>query len=168
MKSLVNNIGKEPAILADLVTTACSILTTDNDDIVHWLFDLELLDIFNGLMVSTCMLHVRRDILWGLSNLACHSSEVIKTLVEHPIYKQVVNTLVSTDIGLRKEAIFIISNILLDWKPANLVYNLIENDQQMLKNYLRGLKLDSESVLMTIMRVIEKFCDYDSELNLHG
>ena len=126
MKSLVNNIGKEPAILDSLVRTACSILTTVNDDIVHWLLDLELLDIFNGLLVSTP--HVRKEILWALSNLACHSSQVTKTLVEHPIYKQVVNTLGSTDIGLRKEAIFTISNILEDWKPANLVYSLIEND----------------------------------------
>ena len=127
MKSLVNNIGKEPAILANLLRTIYYILTAVNDDIVNWLLDLELLDIFDGLMVSTCM-EVRKHIFFALSILARHPSEVTKTLVEHPIYKQVVNTLGSTDIGLRKEAIFTISNILEDWKPANLVYSLIEND----------------------------------------
>ena len=72
MKSLAKNIGKEPAILIGLVRTACSILTTVNDDIVKWLLDLDLLDIFNGLLISTPQ--VRKEILWGLSNLACHSS----------------------------------------------------------------------------------------------
>ena len=39
----------------------------------------------------------------------------------------------------------------------------------MLKSYLRNLQLASHlDVLMTIMKVIERFSEYDSELNLHG
>ena len=59
--------------------------------------------------------------------------------MDHPIYEQIKAALAAGDVGVRKEAIVTMTNILTEWQPPNLVFNLIQSDQEMFRQYLKNL-----------------------------
>ena len=86
--SLTKSIGTDPYKTRFLVRIVCNILCSTDQKIIQKFLDLQILDTFNGLLNSTVN-EVKFEILWGLSNLAAQSNEVINILVEHEIYEMI-------------------------------------------------------------------------------
>ena len=59
--------------------------------------------------------------------------------MDHPIYEQIKAALAAGDVAVRREAIVTVTNILTEWQPPNLVFNLIQSDQEMFRQYLKNL-----------------------------
>ena len=138
METLEQSIGKNPERTAASVRIVCSILVTHDREIIQRILSCHVLDIFNGLLATSAPI-LKREIFWGLSNLACQSNEVARALVDHPIYEQIKAALADGDVGIRREAIVTMSYILTEWQPPNLVFNLIQSDQEMFRQYLKNL-----------------------------
>ena len=108
------------------------------------------------------------DVMWTLTNIACDSAEAAINIGTNDIFEAVVQKLESQNFHLRKEAIFVVGNVLTCLPGENLYEFIVQNDD-MLTHYFSGMSMISNNgVLLSILATIDHFGALDIKLGYSG
>ena len=95
--------------------------------------------------------------MFGLSNIACHSEQINDHFIKHNVFTTVQRQLVSSDLNLRREAIFTVGNALITMDIVKL-HQMVTTGAIDIHGYLKGLTvLTSCDLLLSILQTIELF-----------
>ena len=127
----------------------------------------DLLGTFNIILAKGIAV-ISKEVLWGLSNIACSDPHSVDHLVNHQIFKSIQLHMKSTDIAVRRESLYTVSNIITTHNPLH-VHTILHNEEGMFKQFLKGLLLVSyKDILMLMLDTIEYLAHIDGQLGLSG
>ena len=113
------SLDHNPLFLPPLCRIINNMLFTNNSEIMIKFISLNLLDIYQKFL-SKGISKLSKELLWGLSNIACHSEEMIDHLVHHKIFRLVQLLMSSTNLILKREALITVGNVLTEWTPLKV------------------------------------------------
>ena len=104
-------------------------------------FESNGLSIFN-LILQSDDIHILREALWVLTNIACDSEEAAYQVLQSDLFSRTLELMERHQIEVKKEAHHVVGNVLTCLKPVYLLETLKIYDQ-LLRSYLQGLNLIS-------------------------
>lgn len=157
---------KLEGILTTAVRSIANLLTSETD-VVERLIELGVLDFFHVILSSSIHASMQTEVLWALSNIACHSEESIKVLVKHPVFSVIIQALSVPRVTIMNEASTVISNTLTCISDPALIHEIISKYPTLLPEYFKGLDttqaVNSEKKILFILETIEYLCKLDMQ-----
>ena len=107
--------------------------------------------------------------LWTLSNIACDSEKSATILAQNDIFNTIAFLMGdTTDLDIKKESTMTIGN-LFTCLPVEVLDKILTDDDDLLKNYMEGLKMISDKNLINnILNTIEHFGELDKRFMRQG
>ena len=112
------------------------------------LVDFKVLHMF-GEYVNSSDIGLQVEALWGLSNIACHSSYTAAIIIDDEVLAMIVTAMGSRHICVKREAYFVIGNLFNELTSKDLVC-LIDKYPGILVEYVNGLEYFANNKLTVI------------------
>ena len=159
--TLNRSLNSNPQHMGQCCRIICNMLAGPSPDLVIKFLAHDLLGTFNIILAKGIPYH-SREVLWGLSNIACSDQQAVDHLVNHQIFQSVQLHMASTDLSVRREALFAISNTITTCHPLK-VHGILHTEEGLLRQFLKGLVLIShKDILNLVLDTIEYLGKTDS------
>lgn len=148
--------GSDPALEGFYLRTLANIASSSNDDIQTKLVSRNIVSVF-GKYVTNDYKGFQIEALWGLSNVACHSRHTAGAIInDDVVLNKIVTKLTSPDLQVKKEAYFVIGNLLTTVSQKDLQLTL-RMYPGLVGQYCTGLETlkNNQEVLVHILESIE-------------
>jgi len=102
------------------------------------------LSAFNHLMTTDQSIQKMKELLWSCSNITAGTEQEIITFINHKdILDKILLLMNSSNIQVRREAVYVITNILTTMQNQTSNYNLANYDnRKILGLFVQGLKIN--------------------------
>ena len=161
----MDNQTMNQKLLKPALKTVCNFLSSDSNQVIARILKNEALAQFHKILQTDTFKakELRKEVLWGLSNIAGQNEKFAYILSLDGIFKTVIQFLESPDIDLRKEAIIIVGNVLTTM-PIDKIKPLLDKNKKLLSIFMKGMEFDISNhskIVHNIFDVIEHLCNLD-------
>ena len=146
-----------------------NILTSDNQENIDLFIFHQGLQTFNKMMVVDQQLQLMKECMWGLSNITAGSeNQIAAFLAEEELVNKVYMLANSTNIQIRREALFIFTNLILTTQMPDVRMNLVaRQDYLLLKLFVQGLTtINDQNIILEILLAMDPVLALDKTFNL--
>lgn len=141
-----------------------NILTSDTQENIDLFIFHQGLPTFNKMMVVDQQLQLMKECMWGISNITAGSEgQIAAFLNEDELVNKVYMLANSANIQIRREALFIFTNLILTTQVPDVRMNLVmRQDFLLLKLFVQGLTtINDSNIILEILLAMDPLLALD-------